>query len=252
MRLGGVQHQTIGAGAGGNQAIQPPILMQPVNPAGGVLQARLPLIGEQDRFIHVQREVVQAFEAFAHHRLDDGGGGAGGGVYAHQAVPVVRGDQHAVGLNLKAVGPAGVLCQLLPMIPLDAEDAAVGDVDHQQPAERIEARAFQEAVHRHARSVGVGPFRALGGAAEMGGDGGGNTGLDKLGRGEEHAGESAATWGEMARWTIGQRMPRGSTGIGQPESLRRHDAASTPWIRRPSTSACRCSPGRIFVPQRAP
>ena len=50
-----------------------PSVMQPPDPAGGILQPGLTLVGEQDRLVVVQGQVVEALEALAHDRLDHRG-----------------------------------------------------------------------------------------------------------------------------------------------------------------------------------
>ncbi len=130
MRLGGVKHQAIGTGAGADQFIEPPILVQPPHPSSGILQPGLPLIGEEDQLICVQGQVVQPLEALAHDRLQDGGGRARVGIDAHQAMPVIRGKQLPVGLHLQAVGPARILRDQGPFITLDPENPSIRNIDH--------------------------------------------------------------------------------------------------------------------------
>jgi hypothetical protein len=108
--------------------------VQAPDPACRVLQAGLALVGEQDRFIVVvEGQVAQALEALTHDDLQHGSGSAGAWMNADQAMAVVDGKQHTVGLDLQAIGPTGAFGDQGPVV-VYAEDAAVGDLDDIQPA----------------------------------------------------------------------------------------------------------------------
>src|SRR5918992_1590582 len=64
--------------------------------------------------------------------------------------------------DLQPVGPAVVLRHEVPLAGrADFEDPAEGDVDAPQVAFAVERRPFEEAVHRGALAVGIGPCGAL-------------------------------------------------------------------------------------------
>ena len=127
------------------------------------------------------------------------GRGAGFGSDADQAVPVVSDQQVAVRLDLQPVGPAGIGCDLGPVVVLDPEDAAVGDVGDIQPPLGVEGGAFEERVNGRASTIGIRPFRAFQ-TPEMVGQAGEQAGGDFPGWIEEHGGrvgDAPGSWQEV-------------------------------------------------------
>ena len=93
--LARIEHQAVGADAGVDQAIEPAVGCQPIDPPGRIVQAGLALVGEIDVAIGGDMQIVAAPErirncATRQHRLHP----PCPRVEFHDAVPVV-GDQDA-------------------------------------------------------------------------------------------------------------------------------------------------------------
>ena len=104
------------------------------------------------------------------------------GVELHDAVHVVGDQDAAVAADLQAVRPAVIFDHQRPCpVRRDPEDAAEGNVDDVEIAVGVERRAFDEAIGRRARPVGVGPVGAHALAPEIVGHGREDLGLDQRG-----------------------------------------------------------------------
>ena len=140
-----IQHQPVGAGHLVDQADERAGFGLPFpDPARGVLQPGLALIGEIERPVAPEMQIVAALKAFGVRIPQRLGHGPRGGIQQHDAVLVIRQKDPPVAVDLQPVGLAVVFRDLGYLTRrIRAEHPSERNVDEPQVPIGIERRLSQ-------------------------------------------------------------------------------------------------------------
>ncbi len=182
-----VEHQAVGAGHIAQQAFEPAAVgAQAVEPARGIGQARLPLVGEVHVAVAGEDQVVGRLEAFERGALQERPDLARRRIEDHDAVLVIADESAAVLVELEAVGLPVVLAADRDLARRrDLQQAAPGDVDDPEVARAVEGGTFQEGRGIRPAELDRGPIGIAAGDPDLVGNLREDIGGD-AGRGGEH------------------------------------------------------------------
>src|SRR5262249_52754315 len=141
---------------------------EPIDPPGGIVHTRLPLVSEVEIAARVEDKIVDAFEALAVTALEERADFAGRDLQRDEPVLVVRDQQLAVAQELHAVRLSVELRDELPASGrIDAENPPVRNVGDVQVAVPVRYRPLEERVGFRAAPVRVRPRRARAATSEL-------------------------------------------------------------------------------------